>query len=53
MQLARYFNLLITGGSDDHGWPAGLPRLSRQPVTLEQLEAVKNRASEYRVNRLQ
>jgi predicted metal-dependent phosphoesterase TrpH len=33
--LAQQFNLLVTGGSDDHGWPSGFPHLGSQPVGEE------------------
>lgn len=33
MNLARRFDLAITGGSDEHGRPEGFHRLGRQPVT--------------------
>jgi predicted metal-dependent phosphoesterase TrpH len=35
LSLATQFDLLITGGSDDHGWPEGFPRLGSQAVTAE------------------
>lgn len=40
--LARNHNLLVTGGSDDHGWRAR--RLASQPVTAEMLEAMRCRS---------
>jgi len=42
--LARRYNLAITGGSDEHGWPAGLPYLGNQPVTYEMLSNLANKA---------
>jgi hypothetical protein len=50
MQLASRFNLLITGGSDEHGWPQGFPRLGSQPVTIELVEALKQRSSNSKSN---
>lgn len=40
LRLARQYDLLITGGSDEHGWPEGLPRLGSQPVTRQMLAAL-------------
>jgi predicted metal-dependent phosphoesterase TrpH len=39
--LAEYFGLLMTGGSDEHGWPQGFPRLGSQKVGPEVLEALR------------
>jgi hypothetical protein len=41
--MAQRFNLAVTGGSDDHGWPAGFPRLGMQPVTQEMVANLKKR----------
>jgi hypothetical protein len=43
--LARQFGLVITGGSDEHGWPDGFPALGRQPITRHMLDALRERAS--------
>ena len=50
MQLANRFNLLITGGSDEHGWPQGFPRMGSQPVTIELVNALKSRSSNPKIN---
>ncbi|RPI34789.1 MAG: PHP domain-containing protein [Chloroflexota bacterium] len=42
--LARRYDLIITGGSDEHGWPEGFPRLGGQAVPLETSLALKERA---------
>jgi 3',5'-nucleoside bisphosphate phosphatase len=42
--LAQRFKLLVTGGSDEHGWPQGFPRLGNQPVGLDTLRALAARA---------
>lgn len=44
---ARQFGLLVSGGSDEHGWWKS--RLATQPVTAEMLEALRIRAGKYRV----
>jgi predicted metal-dependent phosphoesterase TrpH len=44
--LAKKFNLVVTGGSDEHGWPEGLPRLGSQPVTPDMVSALAARAQE-------
>lgn len=41
--LARQFDLVVTGGSDEHGYPAGFPLLGREPVTQEIVEALRSR----------
>ncbi len=43
MELARRFDLAIGGGSDEHGWPSGFPRLGSQPVTPEMVSALRAR----------
>lgn len=40
MGLARHFDLAISGGSDEHGRPAGYHRLGRQPVTEEMVSGL-------------
>ncbi len=42
LNLARRHNLLVSGGSDDHGWR--VRHLGSQPVTSEMLEALRQRA---------
>lgn len=44
LSLADQFSLLITGGSDDHGWPEGFPRLGSQEVTPEIVQSLKEKA---------
>lgn len=44
LALARQFDLLITGGSDEHGWPTGFPRLGCETATQEMLDALAARA---------
>ena len=40
-ELAREFGLLVTGGSDTHGWSRGLDELGTQPVTEDMLEKLR------------
>lgn len=42
--LAREFGLVITGGSDMHGWFHGLEGMGQQPVTQEMLENLRAKA---------
>jgi predicted metal-dependent phosphoesterase TrpH len=44
MELVKKFNLIVTGGSDEHGWPSGLPELGNQQVTMEMVRALEKRA---------
>ena len=44
LTLAHRYNLAITGGSDEHGWPSGLPYLGNQPVTFAMLEKLARKA---------
>ncbi len=44
LSLANQFNLLVTGGSDDHGWPEGFPRMGSQEVTPEMILGLKDKA---------
>lgn len=43
--LARRFGLVVTGGSDVHGWNKGFEGLGEQPVTLEMVNALLQRKS--------
>jgi predicted metal-dependent phosphoesterase TrpH len=43
LRLARQHDLLITGGSDEHGWPDGLRHLGSQPVTRQMVAALAER----------
>jgi len=38
LALSRQFNLLVSGGSDEHGWYTGLKRIGSQPITPTMLE---------------
>jgi predicted metal-dependent phosphoesterase TrpH len=42
--LAKTFGLLVTGGSDMHGWNRGFEELGEQPVTLEMVEALRRKS---------
>ena len=42
--LADQYHLAITGGSDEHGWPTGLPYLGCQPVTRAMLLSLECKA---------
>jgi predicted metal-dependent phosphoesterase TrpH len=42
--LARRLGLLLTGGSDEHGWPEGLTHLGTQPVPPQMITALYKRA---------
>jgi 3',5'-nucleoside bisphosphate phosphatase len=44
LTLAKRYNLAITGGSDEHGWPSGLPYLGNQPVTFAMVEKLAKKA---------
>lgn len=44
LALARRFDLAVTGGSDEHGWPAGFPRLACEPVTPAMVRELAARA---------
>jgi 3',5'-nucleoside bisphosphate phosphatase len=44
LSLANQFDLLVTGGSDDHGWPEGFPRMGSQEVTSEMILRLKDKA---------
>jgi predicted metal-dependent phosphoesterase TrpH len=46
--LARQFNLVVTGGSDEHGSGYGYSRIGSQLVTFEMVKALKQRASRYK-----
>ena len=42
--LAHHFGLLVTGGSDEHGWQSGFPRMGMEPVELAMVQALQERA---------
>jgi predicted metal-dependent phosphoesterase TrpH len=48
--LARQFDLLITGGSDEHGWHPGFPRMGSEPVTPEMVQALRARSDAHKLN---
>ena len=41
LELAEVFNLPITGGSDEHGWPRGFPRMASETVDAAGLVRLK------------
>ncbi|NDJ78120.1 MAG: PHP domain-containing protein [Chloroflexi bacterium] len=43
LKLAREFDLLVSGGSDEHGFSPDLPHMGTQPVTREMVEAIRRR----------
>ncbi len=48
LDIAISCDLLISGGSDEHGWPEGFPRLGRQPITPEIVEALRQCSAHWR-----
>jgi predicted metal-dependent phosphoesterase TrpH len=46
--LARQFNLVVTGGSDEHGSGYGYSRIGSQLVTFEMVKTLRQRASHYK-----
>lgn len=48
LNLARRYDLAISGGSDEHGWPKGFPHLGGQPVTPEMVAELRQRANRNR-----
>jgi predicted metal-dependent phosphoesterase TrpH len=46
--LGRQFNLVVTGGSDEHGSGYGYSRIGSQLVTFEMVKALRQRASLYK-----
>jgi predicted metal-dependent phosphoesterase TrpH len=45
--LADQFGLVVTGGSDEHGWSPDLPLMGTEPVTRVMVEALRARAARY------
>lgn len=43
LRLARHFDLVVTGGSDEHGRPDGFHRMGSQPITEETIAALEAR----------
>jgi predicted metal-dependent phosphoesterase TrpH len=48
--LADRFGLIVTGGSDEHGWSPDLPLMGTEPVTRAMVEALRARAQRYARN---
>jgi predicted metal-dependent phosphoesterase TrpH len=44
LALARQFDLLVSGGSDDHGWFSELKHVGNQPVTPDLVESLRARS---------
>jgi predicted metal-dependent phosphoesterase TrpH len=47
LHLAEQFDLLVTGGSDEHGWFSDLKKLGSQPVTTAMVDALRARHTLY------
>lgn len=45
IQMAKDLNVVITGGSDEHGFTNQFTRLGKQPVTIDMLETLRERAT--------
>lgn len=48
LSFAERFGLVVTGGSDEHGWPAGFPNLGAEAITDNVVTALRTRRSDYR-----
>jgi predicted metal-dependent phosphoesterase TrpH len=46
LKMARHFDLVISGGSDEHGWRTDLHRLGSQPLTPKIVDALRSRHRE-------
>lgn len=44
LALAGHFDLVVTGGSDEHGWPDGFAQMGTLPVTPTMVEALRARS---------
>jgi predicted metal-dependent phosphoesterase TrpH len=44
LAIARRFNLVVTGGSDEHGWRPAADRTGSEPVSAELVAALRARA---------
>ncbi len=42
--LATRFNLLVTGGSDEHGWSGGFTRIGNEPLPYSIVQNLKDRS---------
>lgn len=49
LTIARQFNLLVTGGSDEHGAGGKLSRMGSQLITYEMVNALRQRAETYQM----
>lgn len=43
LPIAQKYNLLISGGSDEHGWSPDLPLMGKEAVTQDMVEALRAR----------
>jgi 3',5'-nucleoside bisphosphate phosphatase len=50
LDIARQFDLLVTGGTDQHGWKHGLPTLGSQTLPADILTTLRQRQSERQSN---
>jgi predicted metal-dependent phosphoesterase TrpH len=48
LALAQHYNLVVSGGSDMHGWFKSIDYLGNQPITAEMVTALRQRAEKYR-----
>lgn len=48
-RLAGDFNLVVSGGSDEHGWPGGFPRMGSQVLSYATIKELQQRAASRRV----
>ncbi len=48
LDMAQQFHLVVSGGSDQHGWTGGLQRLGSQDVTQDVVDSLEKRAKERR-----
>ncbi|MBN2305818.1 MAG: hypothetical protein JXQ72_15150, partial [Anaerolineae bacterium] len=46
LALAQQFDLLVSGGSDEHGWSPDCPLMGTAPVTLAMVDAIRQRHHE-------
>jgi 3',5'-nucleoside bisphosphate phosphatase len=44
LRLSHQYNLAVSGGSDEHGWPDGFPHLGSQAVTGAMVNELRLRA---------
>ena len=48
LALAEQFGLVVTGGSDEHGWYKPFQRFGQEPVTPAMVEALRARSAQRR-----